>query len=32
VDNGRYKIISRFTEKAIGVEGKSDANGANILL
>jgi pectate lyase C len=31
-DNGRYKIISRFSGKAIDVAGKSNANGANILL
>jgi pectate lyase C len=31
-DNGRYKIISRFSGKAIDVAKKSEANGANIIL
>jgi pectate lyase C len=30
--DGRYKIISRFSGKAIDVAGKSSASGANILL
>jgi pectate lyase C len=31
-ESGRYKIISRFSGKAIDVEGKGTANGTNILL
>lgn len=30
--NGRYQIISRFSGKAIEVQGASTANGANIVL
>jgi len=32
IANGRYSITSRYSGKSVDVEGKSTANGANILL
>lgn len=32
VANGRYAIVSRYSGRAMDVEGRSNANGANILL